>query len=143
MFVRLTCEDDLRCCLRIQKAGVRITLRQDIQRRMVNFDRRVASVSTPQKPHRGCPRSLALGDRGDSGPQLAGRSARSSRIGPGKRRCGRQPRRTSHSRPLAASDASTPVNPSPQIRLNIPLITNPLFLSGTLQIISTNSLHSK
>ena len=26
--------------------------------------RRVASVSTPQKPHRGCPRSLALGDRG-------------------------------------------------------------------------------
>ena len=48
---------------------------------------RVASVSTPQKPHRGCPRSLALGDRGDSGPQLAGRSPRSSRIGPGKRRC--------------------------------------------------------
>jgi hypothetical protein len=26
---------------------------------------RVASVSTPQKPHRGCPRSLAFGDRGD------------------------------------------------------------------------------
>jgi hypothetical protein len=49
---------------------------------------RVASVSTPQKPHRGCPRSLALGDRGDSGPQLARRSPRSSRIGPGKRRSG-------------------------------------------------------
>ena len=42
--------------------------------------------STPQKPHRGCP--LALGDRGDSGPQLAGRSPRSSRIGPGKRPLG-------------------------------------------------------
>jgi hypothetical protein len=29
--------------------------------------------------------SLALGDRGDSGPQFAGRSPRSSWIGPGKR----------------------------------------------------------
>ena len=36
------------------------------------------------KTHRGCPRSLAFGDRGDSGPQLAG--IRSSGIGPGKRR---------------------------------------------------------
>ena len=33
----------------------------------------------------GCPRSLAVGDRGDPGLQLAGRIPRSSRIGPGKR----------------------------------------------------------
>ena len=48
-------------------------------------------VSTHQKPHRGCPRSLALGDRGDSGPQLTGRSPRSSKISPGKRRSRPQP----------------------------------------------------
>ncbi len=35
-----------------------------------SIPRRVASVSMPQKPHRGCPRSLALGDRGDSGPPV-------------------------------------------------------------------------
>lgn len=46
--------------------------------------RRVASVSTPQKPHRGCPRSLALGDRGDSGPQSTERSPRFGGIDPGK-----------------------------------------------------------
>ena len=36
------------------------------------------------RPRRGCPRSLALGDRGDSGPQLAGRNRRPGRIGPAK-----------------------------------------------------------
>lgn len=56
-----------------------------LEARCAGAKRRVVPVSTPQKPHRGCPRSLALGDRGDSGPQLARRSPRSSRIGPGKR----------------------------------------------------------
>lgn len=51
----------------------------------------MASVSTPQKPHRVCLRSLALGDRGDSGPQLARRRRRPSWIGPGKRRRVRNP----------------------------------------------------
>ena len=39
-----------------------------------------------KKHTEGTPRSFALGDRGDSRPQLAGRNPRSSKIGNGKRR---------------------------------------------------------
>jgi hypothetical protein len=113
----------------------------------------VASVSTPQKPHLACPRSLAPGDRGDSGPQLAGRSPRYSGIGPGNRRCRTQHSPTHHLAPklfpavlqidspsrrttkpeirdqCTLSTHTHPVSPSLSPRLSIPYSLFPAFTS--------------